>query len=163
MTDAQVYAGAAAMGAVAGMRSISAPAMISQAAKTGRIAIGHSKLDFLQSPKTAYAMTALAIGEAIADKFPVMPNRTRTTSLLGRGLMGSLSGAALSSSKKRSALWGGLAGALGAVGAAYAFCYLRRAAREKLHVPDTVAAVVEDAIVAGSGMLVLSRFRSPVV
>ena len=148
------------MGAVAGMRSMSAPAMVSQVAKAGEIAMGHPELDFLHSPKTAYAMTALAVGEVIADKLPFMPKRTGGPSLLGRAVAGGLSGAAISSSKRKSPFWGAIAGASGAVAAAYLFCYLRHAARDKLHVPDTVAAIVEDAIVAGGGLLVLSKVRS---
>lgn len=160
MTDAQVYGGAAAMGAVAGMRSMSAPAMVSQVAKAGRIAMGHPELDFLHSPKTAYAMTAMAVGEVIADKLPFMPNRTGAPSLLGRALTGGLSGAAISSAKKRSPWLGAIAGAAGAISASYAFYHLRRAAKEKLHVPDALTAILEDAIVAGSGMLVLSKIQS---
>lgn len=160
MTDSQIYAGAAAMGAVAGMRSMSAPAMVSQVAKAGSIAMGNPELDFLHSPKTAYAMTALAVGEVIVDKLPFMPKRTDGPSLLGRAIAGGLSGAAISSSKRKSPFWGALAGAAGAVAAAYLFYHLRRAAKDKLHVPDPVAALLEDAIVAGSGMLVLSKVRS---
>jgi uncharacterized membrane protein len=160
VTDAEIYAGAAAMGAVAGLRSMSAPAMVSQVAKAGEIAMGHPELDFLHSPKTAYAMTALAVGEVIADKLPFMPKRTQGTSLLGRAIAGGLSGAAISSSKRKSPFWGALAGAAGAIAATYAFYHLRRAAQEKLHVPDAVAAILEDAIVAGGGMLVLSKVRS---
>ncbi|MBV8070021.1 MAG: DUF4126 family protein [Acidobacteriaceae bacterium] len=160
MTDAQIYAGAAAMGAVAGLRSMSAPAMVSQVAKAGRIAMGHSELDFLHSPKTAYAMTALAVGEVIADKLPFMPKRTKGPSVLGRAVTGGLSGAAISSSRRRSPFWGAIAGAAGAIGATYAFFYLRCAAKQKLHVPDPVAAVIEDAVVAASGMLVLSKVQA---
>ncbi|MBV8552271.1 MAG: DUF4126 family protein [Acidobacteriaceae bacterium] len=159
MTDAQVYAGAAAMGAVAGMRSFSAPAMVSQAAKAGRIAVSHSKLGFLQSPKAALAMSALAVGEAIADKLPFMPNRTQAPGLLARAVTGGISGAAISSARKKSPWIGAVAGAVGAIAAAYAFYHLRRAAKEKLHIPDTVTALLEDAIVAGGGTFVLSTLR----
>lgn len=160
MTDAQIYAGAAAMGAVAGMRSMSAPAMVSQVAKAGEIAMGHPELDFLHSPKTAYAMTALAVGEVIADKLPFMPKRTGGPALLGRAIAGGLSGAAISSSQRKSPFWGAVAGTAGAIAAAYAFYHLRRAAQEKWHVPDTAAAILEDAIVAAGGMLVLSKVRT---
>lgn len=160
MTDAQIYAGAAAMGALAGMRSMSAPAMVSQVAKAGQMAMGHPELDFLHSPKTAYAMTALAVAEVIADKLPFMPKRTEAPALVGRAIAGGLSGAAILSSKRKSPIWGAVAGAAGAIAAAYAFYHLRRVARDDWHVPDAVAALVEDAIVAGGGMLVLSKVRS---
>jgi len=157
MTDEQVYASAAAMGALAGMRCMSAPAMVSQVAKAGRMAMSHSELDFFHNPKTAYAFTALAVGEAIVDKLPFMPKRTQTPSLFGRVVAGGLSGVAISSSKRKSILIGAIAGALGAVAAAYAFCHLREAAQKKLHVSDTTAALVEDALVTGGGMFILSR------
>jgi uncharacterized membrane protein len=148
------------MGAVAGMRSMSAPAMVSQVAKAGSIGMGNAELDFLHSPKIAYAMTALAVGEVIADKLPFMPKRTGGLSLVGRAVAGGLSGAAIASSKRKSPIWGALAGAAGAIAAAYMFYHLRRTAKEKLHFPDPVPALLEDAIVAGSGMLVLSKIRS---
>ena len=160
MTDSQIYAGAAAMGAMAGVRSMSAPAMVSQVAKAGRLAIGESEASFLQSPTLGVALTALAIGELIADKLPFMPDRTKAPSLTARAVTGAVSGAMICAARKKSPWIGAAVGAASAVAAAYAFFHLRRLSVEKLHFPKPVAGVVEDALLAGAGMLLSSQFRS---
>src|SRR5579863_983148 len=124
MTDGQVYASAAAMGAVAGMRSMSAPAMLSHVARGGGLTIGESKLGFLSNSVAANTMTALAIGEAIADKLPFMPSRTKIPSLAARAIAGALSGAAIASSRRRRAAAGAILGAAAAIGAAYGAYHL---------------------------------------
>ncbi len=146
------------MGAVAGMRSMSAPAMLGQVAKAGLLPEHHSRFDFLSDPKVAYPVMALAIGEVVFDKLPFMPKRTKVPSLVGRAITGGLTGASISSSKKRSALIGAAIGAAVAVGASYAAYHLRRKASEKI--PGTVVGLLEDAIAAGTGMIVLSKLRS---
>jgi uncharacterized membrane protein len=158
MTDAQLYGGIAAMGAVAGMRSMSAPAMLGQIAKAGLMPERSSRFDFLNDPKVSYPLMALAIGEVVFDKLPVMPKRTKVPSLVGRAITGGLTGASISSSKKRSALLGAAIGAAVAVGVSYGAYHLRRKASEK--VPDRVVGLLEDAIAAGTGMIVLSKLRS---
>ena len=154
MTDAQVYTGAAVMGVAAGMRSMSSPAILSQLAKSGLAPVGHSSIGFLNHPATARTMAVLAAGELIADKLPFLPKRTQAPALITRVISGGLSGAAVCSAKKRSIWLGALFGALGAVGATYGAYRLRKWTGEKFHIPDPVVAVVEDAIVAGCGMMV---------
>ena len=158
MTNAQVYGGIAAMGAVAGMRSMSAPAMLGKVAKAGLLPARKSRFNFLNNPKVAYPLMAVAVGELVADKLPFMPNRTQAPSLVARGITGAFTGAAIGSSKKRSAVLGALIGAGAAIGASYAAYHLRRKAAEKI--PATVAGLIEDAVAAGAGMIVLSKLRA---
>jgi uncharacterized membrane protein len=160
MTDAQVYTGAAVMGAVAGMRSMAAPAIVSQFAKSGLMPMSNSSLSLLYRPATAKTLAVLAVGEVIADKLPFMPKRTDKPALITRAISGSVSGAAICSSKKRSVVTGALLGALGAIGATYGGYKLRKWAGERFDVPDPVLAIAEDALVAGCGMLVLRSMRS---
>ena len=162
-TDAQVYAGSAAIGIAAGMRSMSAPALMSQFARRGTLSLGGSPVGFLNSTGAASTTAVLAIGELIADKLPFIPARTTTGPLLARAVSGGLSGAILSSAKKRSAWVGGLIGAFGAVGATFASYHLRRSVKETLHLPDAIVAVAEDAAVAAIGILIASRLREDAV
>lgn len=159
MTDAEVYAGAAVMGVVAGMRSMAAPAMMGRLAHSGDFPVSHSEISFFNCPKAAYTMMVLAAGEAIADKLPFMPKRTKSWSLVGRMLSGALSGAAVCSARKKSVAAGAALGAAAAVGATFAAHKLRERAVEGLHIPDAAIAVVEDVIAAGCGTLVLSRLK----
>ena len=160
MNDAQIYAGAALLGAMSGMRTMSATVAISQLVKSGVAPIQHAGIDLLNQPIAARATAFLAVAEAVADKLPFIPKRTQSFALFGRAFTGAISGAALSSSRKRSLLVGGLLGAIGAVGAAYATYELRKAATRNLHVPNALAGIAEDALVASSGWLIASRLRS---
>jgi uncharacterized membrane protein len=157
MTDSQVYGKAAALGLIAGLRSMSGPALITRVARKGQLAAKGSKLEFLNSTGALSGAVLLAAGEIIVDKLPKTPARTKPGPLAARAVSGALCGAVLCSARKKSPWLGALYGALGAVGAAYAAYHLRQAAKEALHVPDAVIAVAEDALVAGSGLLIASR------
>jgi uncharacterized membrane protein len=158
MGDTEVYAGAAAIGAVAGLRSMTAPALISHLTRSA-LDSERSKLDFLNSMVSMRTTLVLAVGELIADKLPFVPARTKAPSLIIRAVSGGLSGAALCSAKKRSWFAGALIGAGAAIGASYAAYELRKRAGRHFHLPDPVIAIVEDGIAAGAGALVLSTMR----
>ena len=145
MSDAKVYAAAAIAGGVAGLRSMTAPAIVSQFTTSG----------LLHSPTLAAITPVLAIGEAIADKLPFMPNRTMPGSVVFRAISGGLSGAGITSGHRRPAFWGAVIGAAAAIGATYAAFHLRRSAVKKLHVPDALVAFAEDTLAVGAGVSAL--------
>ena len=157
MTDGQVYVGAAALGVVAGLRSMAAPAIMTKVASCGDE--DESRLGFLGNPIAGHTLTVLAAAEQIADKLPFIPNRTTTGPLIVRAISGALSGAALCTIKKRPIVPGVLFGALGAIGATFAAFELRKRAGEKLHVPDKVLALIEDAVTAGCSTLLVDQLR----
>jgi uncharacterized membrane protein len=156
-TDSQVYAGALALGIVASMRTMSAPALISQAANKGQLAIKGSKLEFLNGAGAAATTALVAAGELIAHKLPLARDRAQTSSLAARAISGALSGAVLCAARKRSPWLGASFGALGAIGAAHAGQYIQQSVREKLHVSDSVMAWAEQGIVTATALLVTSR------
>ena len=160
MTDAQVYAGSAVLGAVSGMRSMAAPAIVSRLASSGILPIEESQIGFLKNPTTAKTTAILAAGEALADKLPFIPNRTKAVPLITRAISGAMSGAAFSTGKKRSALFGALCGMAAAIGATYGAFKLRQLANKRLQVPDTILAVAEDALVATTGYLLLKAMQN---
>lgn len=143
MRDLEVYAGAALLGVLAGMRSMAAPAVIGQLSR-----------------RAPYANVSrfLAVGEFIADKLPLTPNRTNVGPLLGRAFTGGLSGAVLCSGRKRSSFLGALIGAAAAIGAAYGAYELRRRAGQKLHVSDRVIGLSEDILVVSLGAALMAHF-----
>ena len=160
MSEAQVYAGAALIGTVAGMRSMTAPAVVSRVAKVAGIPVDKSGVDFLHNPVIPRVMSILAVGELIADKLPFLPSRITPFPLITRAISGAVSGAALVSSKKRSPLLGALFGAAGAIAGSYAAYELRRRVVKNYRVPDTVVALAEDALAIGTGTLIASKLRS---
>jgi uncharacterized membrane protein len=102
------------IGAIAGLRSMTAPAAVSWAAHLQRINLGNSALNFLSSPITVGILTLLMIGELINDKLPKTPSRKATVPFTGRIVTGALSGAAIGAASDM--LIGGLvAGVAGAV------------------------------------------------
>jgi uncharacterized membrane protein len=157
MRGSQIYREAAVVGMIAGLRSMSAPALITRVARKGQLAARGSKLEFLNSTGALSSAVLLAAGEIIADKFPKLPARIQPGPLTARAISGALCGAVLCSARKKSPWRGALYGALGAIGAAYAAYHLRHTLKETLHVPDAVLGVAEDAIVTGSGLLIASR------
>jgi uncharacterized membrane protein len=157
MKDIEVYAGAALIGAVAGMRSMAAPAVLGQLSRKGALDGVTGALTVVTSPSFPIASGVFALAELVADKLPMAPNRTAAGPLLGRALTGGISGAVICSARKRSAWLGALLGAAAAVGAAYAAYEIRKRVSENLNIPNTLAGLAEDAIVGSLGMALTSR------
>ena len=108
------YVAAFLIGVVAGLRSMTAPAAVSWAARLGWINLSNTWLAFLGSAVTPYIVSLLAIGELVTDKLPKTPSRKALVPFAGRILSGALCGAALGATA--DALLAGLvSGVLGAV------------------------------------------------
>jgi uncharacterized membrane protein len=150
------YGRAFAMGLIAGLRSMSAPALFSAAAsRKHNGALTRTPFDTLTSPRTAAVLGALAVGEMVVDKLPKTPSRTIPPSVIFRALSGALVGAAYCEEQRKPLATGALLGALGAVAATYGAYYLRQAADHKTGLPDPVVAFIEDAITVGAGLGVM--------
>ncbi len=149
------------MGAMSGMRSMSAPAVLGKISRNGGLEGSSGPLGFIHSAGFMPVSGALAVGELIADKLPFIPNRTAAGPLLGRALMGAFSGAVVCSARKRSWLIGALLGGGAAVGAAYGAYQLRKRIGENLNVSDPLIALGEDLIVGSMGAALTARFSSP--
>lgn len=146
------YAQAAGFGLLAGLRSMAAPALVSDrvGGHRGR-RLRNTPLEPLTSPAAATTLTILAAGEMVADKLPWIPDRTALPSLLWRAASGALVGAAWSRAQGRRAAAGAVLGGAAAVVGTYGGFYLRRQAGRTFHLPDPVVGLLEDAIVLGSG------------
>ena len=77
---------------VAGLRSMTAPAVIAWTAHLGRIHLAGSHLDFMSSTWAVGIFTLGAVGEFVADLLPNTPSRTAAVGLVARIVTGSLSG-----------------------------------------------------------------------
>ena len=135
------------MGAVAGLRTMAAPAAVSRAAQRGDVdGLQDTPLALLGSRRVSTLLTLFEVGELFVDKLPMTPSRTSPPPLLGRAVSGALVGAALFISGGRGPTTGGVLGAASAVAAAYAGEHLRVLGAQMLGVPDLPVALVEDAI-----------------
>ncbi|QRN97806.1 DUF4126 family protein [Archangium violaceum] len=150
---------AAGLGAVAGMRSFSAPAILSiLLARDGGSVQGRIE-QALSSKVGGRTLSMLALGELVGDKLPNIPARTAPPALAGRILSGALVGAALARRDKQPVLGPVLLGAAAAVASSFAFSALRRFATQRLHVPNIVAGLLEDALVAMAGTRLLAALK----
>ena len=90
-----IYVFAFLIGVIAGLRSLTAPAAVSWAARLGWLHLENTWLAFLGFAATPYIISVLAIGELIADKLPNTPSRKAPPGFIARIVTGALSGAAL--------------------------------------------------------------------
>ncbi len=124
------YARSAGIGAVAGLRTFTAPAAT------------------LESGGNVWAglVVALAAGELVADKLPFTPSRLQPGGLIARIVSGGLCGGELAVRSAASRLVGTIAGAAAAVGSAWIGASIRTSVARLGKVPDFPLALVEDGI-----------------
>ena len=162
-----VYLLALLIGVVAGLRSMTAPAAVSWAARLGWLHLENTWLAFLGFSATPYILSVLALAELIADKLPKTPSRKAPVGFIARLVSGALCGAALGATiqprsagvSPASSLIGGLlAGVVGAVlgtlgGYEFRARLVRASGGKNLSI-----ALLEDAIAIGGAILIVSRF-----
>ena len=136
------------LGAIAGVRSMAAPAALSRAVERGAVGnLEETPFAALGSQGVSGALLLFEIGEMFVDKLPVAPSRTSPPPLFGRAVSGAFVGSALFVSGERRAVAGGVLGAVSALMGAYAGERLRLLGTQKLGVPDTLLALLEDGVV----------------
>ena len=150
LSAAEVYTRAAAIGLVAGLRAMTAPALISYAAAKDEESIAAG--DFLARRDVAVVLGVLAFGELIGDKLPNVPNRTEPLGLAARITSGAFAGGYVCAAQRRSVPAGIIIGAVSAVAAAYAGENIRRAAGNGLEIPDAFVGAGEDTIAVAVGI-----------
>jgi uncharacterized membrane protein len=142
----QIFILAIAIGFVAGLRAMTAPALVCWAAHLGWINLHNSPLSFMGSPIAVGIFTLAAIGELINDKLPKTPPRTAAMSFIARLIMGGLSGACLYAAAAATPVVGAILGIIGAVIGTYVGYYVRRSLVSSLKVKDIFIAIPEDII-----------------
>ena len=146
------------IGIVAGLRSLTAPAVVAWAAYLGWIKLSGSPLAFMGTVWAVGIFTILALVEFVADQLPNTPARTAPVGLGARIVMGLLCGACLGIAGGVSLWLGAVVAAIGAVAGAFGGYRARVGLVQALHVPDVAVAVPEDLIAIGLGLLIVSRF-----
>lgn len=142
------YVGAFLIGVVAGLRSMTAPAAVSWAARLGWLHPRNTWLAFLGFAATPSILSLLALGELIADKLPKTPSRKAPGPFIGRLVSGALCGAALGSLPA-----GAVGAAVGTMGGYEFRARLVRAIGGK----DLPIALLEDAIAICGAAWIVSR------
>lgn len=145
------------IGVVAGMRSMTAPALVAWAAYLGWLHLQNSWLAFMGSIWAVILFTIFALGELAADKLPKTPARTAPVGLIARVITGALSGACVGLSGLTTLWVGAAVGIIGAILGTFGGYNARRELVRMLHVPDFIIAVSEDVIAIALGLFLVSR------
>ena len=145
------------IGIIAGLRSFTAPAVVAWAAHFRWLSLHGSPLGFIGSPAAVAILSLLAIGELVADKLPMTPNRTAPAPLVARIITGALCGACVWAAAGKSLIAGALVGGTASVIGAFAGYKVRRRLVNKRHIHDFVVAVCEDLFAIGLGFFLVSR------
>lgn len=146
------------IGIVAGLRSLTAPAVVAWAAHLGWINLSNSPLAFMGATWAVALFTILALVELVADQLPSTPPRTAAVGLGARIVMALLCGACLGIAGGASLWLGAIVAVIGALVGTFGGYRARVGLREALHAPDVAIAVPEDLIAIGLGLLVVTRF-----
>ena len=146
------------IGVVAGLRSITAPAIVALAADLGWINLSGSPLAFMGSAWAVAIFTFGALFEFVADQLPTTPARTTAVPLTARIVMALLTGTCLGTARGTSLWLGSLIGAIGAIAGAFGGYRARVGLVRALHAPDIAIAIPEDLIAIGLGLFLVSRF-----
>ena len=143
------------IGVVCGLRTFTAPAVVSWAACLGWLHLLGSPLAFLGAPVTPYILTVLALVELVFDKLPNTPSRKAPTGFIARIASGALCGTALALGGDISWIAGLIAGvvgaAIGTLGGAEARARLVKAIGGR----DWPIAVLEDLCAIGGALLIV--------
>ena len=145
------------VGAIAGLRSMTAPAVTSWAAHLGWLDLKGTFLAFMGSGWTVAVFTLAGVAELIADQLPSTPARTKPGPLAARIVMGGLCGACVSVAAGNAAWLGAVLGGVGGVVGAFAGYQARMGLVHALRVPDAAIAIPEDLVAIGIGLLIVSR------
>ena len=134
---------------------MTAPAAVSWAARVGWLHLAGTPLAFFGAAVTPWIFSLLASGELVNDLLPSAGSRKAPPAFAARIVSGGLCGAAVGASA--GFLAGGIvAGVLGAVsGTLGGYAARARLARAFGH--DLPAALLEDVVAIGAGLLVVSR------
>jgi uncharacterized membrane protein len=148
------YICAAGIGAVSGLRSMSGPALVAEAAGSHRIDLRGTPLAWLGSGHALRTSAVLAVGELIADKIPSAPSRLNPASMIVRALSGAACAYALCGRERSNReKWGSaVVGATAAVAATWA----GSAFRKNTKLPKIAAALAEDAVAMATGAAVVT-------
>ncbi|HVK36956.1 MAG TPA: hypothetical protein VNA88_00365 [Candidatus Kapabacteria bacterium] len=150
----------ATLGAIAGMRSMSAPAFLANhIRREGGDTQAVSLLRLAGTPGVARLVSLAAVGELVFDKLPIVPSRMDLGPFAGRVAVGAVCGALYHRAHDESVTSGAVVGAVAAAVAAFSLWALRRAVVSRGYLPDRVAGAVEDALVIALGRAIVLPVR----
>ncbi len=156
MTGSVAFLAAAGIGIVAGLRALTAPAVVSWAAMMGWLNLQGTPLAFMGSKVAVAIFSLAALGEFVNDLLPKTPKRTAPAPLIARIVMGGFSGACVCAAAGQSLIIGALAGGVGGVLGAFGGYQARARLVRGLKVKDAFIAIPEDLVAIGLALFLVS-------
>lgn len=153
MTQVLVIVLAVLIGVIAGLRALTAPAVVAWGAFLGWIDVDGKWSEWVAHPITVTVLTIFLLVELVTDQLPKTPSRKTAPQFITRLLMGAFAGAVIGSAffHTFSATGAGMIGAvLGTMGGAEA----RQRFASARSGQDRPGAILEDIIAVGGGFLV---------
>jgi uncharacterized membrane protein len=157
MSPSHVLVHTVLIGIIAGLLSLTAPAVVAWGAHLGWLTLQNTALAFVGSTTAVVIFTLLAVFEIGVDKRPSTPSRLAPGVLIARVVCGGFCGAAIAASGGQAIVFGVGLGAVGAVAGAYVGHALRTRLVRALTVPDWVIAVLGDAVAIGGGLAIVAH------
>jgi len=151
-----VFLLALCIGIVAGLRALTAPALVSWAAHLGWLHLEGTPLAFMGSTVAVVIFTIAALVEYVTDTLPKTPARTVPPQVIVRLITGGLSGACVGLSGGTSWLVGAILGAIGVLVGTFGGYHLRKRLVAALNVKDILIAIPEDVVAIGLAYLTVS-------
>lgn len=143
------------IGVVAGLRSLTAPAVVAWAAALTWFNLDHTWASWMGSKITVAVLSLLAVAELVNDKLPKTPPRTALPVFAARIIMGAFAGAVLGTVWGYK--WGGLgAGIIGAVLGTLGGYQARKRLVAATGGKDLPIALLEDAVAVLGGFAVVA-------
>jgi uncharacterized membrane protein len=146
------------IGVVAGLRCLTAPAVVAWATHRHWLNLHNTPLSFLGSTAAVVIFTLLAVVELVADQLPSTPSRLKPPGLIARIILGGLSGTGVAVAGAQSIALGAVLGVAGGIAGAFAGYEVRTRLVKALKVPDLAIALLEDAVAIAGGLLIVTRF-----
>jgi uncharacterized membrane protein len=153
MTQVVVILLALAIGVIAGLRALTAPAVVAWGAFLGWIDVEGKWSEWVAHPITVTVLTIFLVVELVTDQLPKTPSRKTAPQFITRLIMGAFAGAVIGSAffHTFSAIGAGIIGAvLGTLAGAEARSRLASARSGQ----DRPGAILEDVVAVGGGFLV---------
>ena len=155
MTHALVLLMALLIGVVAGLRSLTAPAVVAWAGFLGWINLQHTWASWMANIITVVILSVLAVGELVNDKLPKTPARTAPPIFAARLITGGFSGAVIGAAWHWTFTSLG-AGVIGAVLGTLGGYHARKALVAVRNGHDLPIALLEDAVAILGGFAILA-------
>ena len=153
MTELFVLLLALSIGVIAGLRAMTAPAVVAWGAMLGWVGVSDKWSEWMSHPITVVVLTIFLLGELVTDQLPMTPSRKVAPQFVARLISGAFAGAVIGSAVFHTFIGLG-AGILGAVLGTLGGAALRSRVADANNGNDRPGAFGEDVLAVGGGFLV---------